>query len=103
MTDRALVRKQYINILENSENIEETIEIPDPGDPEEIIVSDENWKEIENRFENDPDGFIIFCDWLDSASPGKIADNYGLDIKIVYNAVRKAKRIITKIFTISNK
>lgn len=67
--------------------------------PEEIVITKEQWDMIEEGFGDDVDGFIFFSDWLDDAPPRKIAEDYSIEIKDVNNTIKKGKRIIKKIFT----
>ncbi|GAB2820341.1 hypothetical protein [Ferruginibacter profundus] len=100
-SSRSTVKKEFTSIvLDDSEDFESYGDIADKEDPETIIISDENWKDIENHFGEDSDGFIIFCDWIDEVSPREIAKEYNVDVTAVYNTIKKGKRIITKIFTI---
>lgn len=70
----------------------------DHENPLEIVISQERWNQIEAAFGEDADSFIIFCDWLDNVPPKLIAENYNIDVTVVYNIVKKGKRIITKIY-----
>jgi hypothetical protein len=74
------------------------IEQANQENPLEIVISQERWNKIEAAFEEDADGFIIFCDWLDDLPPRLIAEKYNIDVTVVYNIVKKGKRIITKIY-----
>ncbi len=64
----------------------------------EIIITQERWGQIEAAFGEDADSFIVFCEWLDEIPPRVIAENYSIDVKNVYNTIKKGKRIITKIY-----
>lgn len=98
---RSTVKKELTSIVfDDSEDFESYRDIAATEDPETIIISDENWKDIENQFGEDSDGFIIFCDWVDEVPARDIAKEYNVDITAVYNTIKKGKRIITKIFTI---
>lgn len=66
--------------------------------PEEILINDEKWKQIESSFGNNEDGFIIFSDWLDGNAPRDIASAYNFNIKDVYNAIRNGKRNIKSLY-----
>jgi hypothetical protein len=46
------------------------IEQTNQENPLEIVISQERWNQIEAASEEDADGFIIFCDWLDDGPPG---------------------------------
>ena len=95
-----MVKREFSpSIVDDAEDIDSQTELASLDDPEEIIISDENWKEIEKQFGDDSDGFIIFCDWIDEIPPRDIATQYSIDVKDVYNTIKKGKRIITKIFT----
>jgi hypothetical protein len=97
---RSTVKKELTSIvLDDSEDFESYSDIAATDDPETIIISDENWKDIENQFGEDSDGFIMFCDWVDEVPARDIAKEYNVDVTAVYNTIKKGKRIITKIFT----
>ncbi|NNV53853.1 hypothetical protein [Limnovirga soli] len=98
---RSTVKKELTSIVfDDSEDFESFSDIATTEDPETIIISDENWKDIENHFGGDSDGFIMFCDWIDEVPARDIAKKYNVDVAAVYNTIKKGKRIITKIFTI---
>ncbi len=82
-----------------TDDIEKVVERTDQENPLEIVISQEKWNQIEAAFGEDEDGFIIFCDWLDELAPRVIAENYAIDVTVVYNIVKKGKRIITKLYT----
>jgi hypothetical protein len=100
-SSRSTVKKEITSIVfDNSEDLESYNDIATLEDPETIIISDENWKDIESQFGEDSDGFIMFCDWIDEIPARDIAREYNVDVTAVYNTIKKGKRIITKIFTI---
>ena len=66
--------------------------------PEELIIADEKWAEIEASFGNNKDEFVVFSDWLDGNVPRDIASAYDLDIKLVYNAIRNGKRNVKSLY-----
>jgi DNA-directed RNA polymerase specialized sigma24 family protein len=100
-SSRSTVKKELTSIaLDDSEDFESYSDITTTEDPETIIISGENWKDIENQFGEDSDGFIMFCDWIDEVPARDIAKVYDIDVTAVYNTIKKGKRIITKIFTI---
>lgn len=100
-SSRSTVKKELTSIVfDDSEDFESYSDIAAAEDPETIIISDENWKDIENHFGEDSDGFIMFCDWIDEVPARDIAKEYNVDVTAVYNTIKKGKRIITKIFTI---
>lgn len=100
-SSRSTVKKELTSIVfDDSEDFESYSYIAATEDPETIIISDENWKDIENQFGEDSDGFIMFCDWVDEVPARDIAKEYNVDVTAVYNTIKKGKRIITKIFTI---
>lgn len=100
-SSRSTVKKELTSIVfEDSEDFESFSDIAATEDPETIIISDENWKDIENHFGEDSDGFIMFCDWIDEVPAREIAEEYNVDVSAVYNTIKKGKRIIIKIFTI---
>lgn len=77
--------------------VDSNLEILDDS-PEEIIIKNEKWLEIENSFGKNEDGFIVFSDWLDGNSPRDIATAYNFNIKDVYNAIRNGKRYIKLLY-----
>lgn len=100
-SSRSTVKKELTSIaFDESEDFESYSDIAATEDPETIIISDENWKDIENQFGEDSDGFIMFCDWVDEVPARDIAKEYNVEVTAVYNTIKKGKRIITKIFTI---
>lgn len=99
-SSKSVVKKGSVtSIIDNAEEMESSTDFVTSEDPEEIFISEENWTEFEQQFEDDDDGFIMFCDWFDGIRPRDIAKKYSVDITIVYNTIKKGKRIITKIFT----
>ncbi len=98
-SSKSVVKKGLVTeVIDNAEDIGSNTDFTESEDPEEIIVSEENWKELEKQFGEDSDGFIMFCDWFDEIPPREIAKKYSVDVTIVYNTIKKGKRIITKIF-----
>lgn len=85
------------NMTETNDH-DTTIEYRDLENPLEIVISHEKWNQIEAAFGSDSDGFIIFCDWLDDVPPRLIAENYNLDVTVVYNVIRRGRRLIAKIY-----
>lgn len=77
--------------------VDSNLEILDDS-PEEIIINNERWTEIEHSFGKNEDGFVIFSDWLDGNSPRDIATAYNFNIKDVYNAIRNGKRYIKLLY-----
>ena len=66
--------------------------------PDEILITAEIWVQIEKEFGEDDIGFLIFCDWIDLIPPRTIASNYAINVKEVYNALKRCRRVIQKIF-----
>ena len=96
---RSVVRKQKVmGEIEEPEKLKSARHLHDEETPEQIIINDENWKQIEVEFGEDEIGFLIFCEWVDETPPRTIADNYDIDVKDVYNALKRGRRIIQKIF-----
>jgi hypothetical protein len=96
---RSSVRKEkMIDPVGDSETLKSAIGLLDEGTPDQILLSTENWKQIETEFGDDEIGFLIFCEWVDEIPPRKIADNYDIDVKDVYNALKRGRRILKKIF-----
>lgn len=71
----------------------------DSGD---LCVTDAHWAYIENQFVDDDDGLIIFYDWLDGLPPREIAAQYAMEVKIVYNVIKKCRRVITSLSKVFN-
>lgn len=95
---KAVVKKTVaVNETEFLEDVEGSSEIPDPDNPETATITDENWKALEGGFDDDADGFIIFCEWLDGVPPREIASNYATDVSSIYNVTKKGKRLLLKI------
>ncbi len=96
---RSAVRKEkVVDEIGEPEKLKYANNLPDEETPEQIIISNENWKQIESEFSDDEIGFLIFCEWVDEIPPRSIADNYEIDVKDVYNALKRVRRIIKKIF-----
>lgn len=96
---KAIVKTANISTFNDIDNENDwTTEAIENNNPEEIVITKEQWDMIEEGFEEDTDGFICFSDWLDDITPRKIAENYGIEIKDVNNTIKKGKRIIKKIF-----
>ncbi|KIC89907.1 hypothetical protein [Flavihumibacter sp. ZG627] len=99
-SSNAIVKKELTSvIIDNSEDIDSYTDVVDKDDPEAIMISEGNWIEIEKQFGDDSDGFIMFCDWIDDIPARDIAREYNVDVSVVYNTIKKGKRIITKVFT----
>lgn len=107
---KAIVRQQELTFIESVSDPDQTSEpdeivtaneineLADNQNPQEIVITQERWCQIETAFGEDIDGFIIFCDWLDEIPPRMIAEKYGIVVKIVNNIIKKGKRIITKVY-----
>lgn len=97
---RSVVRKQSVpDEAEESETLKSAKHILDEETPEQVIISSENWKQIETHFGEDEIGFLIFCEWIDEIPPRIIAENYSIDVKDVYNALKRGRRILKQIFS----
>lgn len=94
----AVRKKKATDETAEPDTLTAAIQISDEETPEQIIISDENWKQIESDFGMDEIGFLVFCEWIDEVSPRKIAENYGIAVNDVYNALKKGRRILKKIF-----
>lgn len=96
---RSVVRKQSVpDEVEEPVTLKSEKHLLDEETPEQVIISNENWKQIETDFGEDEVGFLIFCEWIDEIPPRKIAENYDIDVKDVYNALKRGRRILKKIF-----
>lgn len=91
-------RDDETNESGEADNLDMDVEWIDKENPLEIVITQEGWQQIEAAFGEDADGFIIFCDWLDEVPPRLIAENNGIEVKVVNNTIKKGKRIITKIY-----
>jgi hypothetical protein len=65
-------------------------------DPETILISEEGWKQIELQFNEDIEGFLVFCEYLDGHPPREIAKSLSIDVTLVYNTVKRGLRILKK-------
>lgn len=83
--------------VEEAEDLSAAIEAQDTEDPEQILISDENWKRLETAFGEDMEGFLIFYDWLDGKPPRQISEDYGTDNKNIYNVIKRGRRLLQKI------
>jgi len=96
---RSAVRKEKVtDEIGEPEKLKSAKHLLDEQTPEQIIISEENWKEIEAEFGDDEIGVLVFCEWVDEVPPRTIASNYDIDIKDVYNALKRGRRIIQKVF-----
>jgi hypothetical protein len=96
---RASVRKEKVpDPVGDAEGLGSATNLQDEDNPEKIIITEENWKQIESKFGDDQIGFLIFCEWVDEVPPRNIAANYEITIKDVYNALKRGRRIIQKVF-----
>jgi DNA-directed RNA polymerase specialized sigma24 family protein len=80
-----------------AEDLESAVDIADGEDPEDIMIHDEQWRRLEAAFEEDAEGYLIFCDWLEGKPPRNIAEEYQTDVKNVYNITKRGKRFFKKI------
>ena len=96
---RSAVRKEKVtDEIGEPEKLKSAKHLPDEETPEQIIISTENWKQIEAEFGDDEIGFLVFCEWVDEVPPRTIAGNYDIDVKDVYNALKRGRRILQKVF-----
>lgn len=65
----------------------------------EVVLSDEDWNRLERAFIDDDDGYIFFTDWLNGVNPREMAENYQTDVTVVYEKIRKGKKIAKRLFT----
>lgn len=98
-SSKSIVKKETFAVANIAENIDACEDLVSFDNPEEIIISNEKWQEVEAEFGDDADGFIICCEWFDGVAPREIAKQYYIDVTTVYKKIRKGKAIITKIFT----
>jgi DNA-directed RNA polymerase specialized sigma24 family protein len=97
-SERAPVKKTAaVNEINFLEDVDSSSDIPDPDNPETLIITEENWKTLESGFGDDVDGFIIFCEWLDGVPPREIAGNCNTNVTTIYNVTKKGKRLLLKI------
>lgn len=98
-SSRSVVRKEKVTEeIGEHEKLKSAKRLPYEDTPEDIIISGENWKQIETAFGDDEIGFLIFCEWIDEVPPRTIAKNYEVDVNEVYNALKRGRRILKKIF-----
>lgn len=98
-SNRSAVRTQTISDqMETEEDLSFVTEMASDDNPEEALITQENWKCIESEFGVDELGFLILCEWIDELPPRTIAENYNIDIKEVNNALKRGRRIIKKVF-----
>ena len=72
----------------------------DEYDPSsEIIVTDDDWNRLEQAFISDDDGYIFFTDWLNGVTPREISESYQTDVTVVYEKIRKGKKLVKRLFT----
>lgn len=96
---RSLVRKEkVVDVVGDSEPIKSAKVSSDKESPEDILITEENWKRIEKEFGDDVMGYLIFCEWIDETPPRTIAANYNTDVKNVYNALKRGRRIVQNLF-----
>lgn len=94
----AVVKKASGSVkIEEAEDLDAAIDAKNMEDPEQILISDENWKRLETDFGEDMEGFLIFYDWLDGKPPREIAEAYNTDSKNIYNIIKRGKRLLQKI------
>jgi DNA-directed RNA polymerase specialized sigma24 family protein len=94
----AVVRKASGTVaVEEAEDLGAAMDAEDTDDPEQILISDENWKRLETAFGEDMEGFLIFYDWLDGKPPREIAAAYNCDNTHIYNIIKRGKRLLQKI------
>jgi len=97
---RVGVRKQKVSEeVREPDNITAASHLLDDETPEQVIITDENWKQIEKEFGEDEIGFLIFCEWVDEVPPRTIAGNYKIDVTDVYNALKRGRRILKRVFS----
>lgn len=96
---RSSVRKEKVpDPVGDAEILTSAKDLPDEDNPEKIMITEENWKQVEAEFGDDAIGFLIFCEWIEEVPPRNIAANYEIDVKDVYNALKRGRRIIQKVF-----
>lgn len=65
----------------------------------ELTLTDEDWNRLECAFIDDDDGYIFFTDWLNSVSPREMAESYQIDVTVIYEKIRKGKKLAKRLFT----
>lgn len=68
----------------------------------DLLITEAHWAYIEKQFVDDDDGLIIFYDWLDGLPPRDIAAQYSMEVKDVYNFIKKGRRVITSLSKVFN-
>lgn len=65
----------------------------------EATLTDDDWNRLERAFIGDDDGYIFFTDWLNGVTPREIAENYQIDVTVIYEKIRKGKKLAKRLFT----
>lgn len=102
---RSIVSTQKDYQLESSCETEEEIftaiyndiEVYDSS-PEEIMISNEKWLEMETLFGENDEAYLIFSEWLEGKPPRQIAEDYSQNVTDIYSIVRKGKQIIKSLY-----
>lgn len=65
----------------------------------EVILTTHDWDRLERLFIGDEEGYIFFTDWLNDVPPRDTAQSYQVDVKVVYEKIRKGKKLAKKLFS----
>ena len=65
----------------------------------EVILTDEDWNNLEKAFIGDDDGYIFFTDWLNGVTPREMEEKYRTDVTVIYEKLRKGKKLAKRLFT----
>lgn len=92
-------RRPIVQELELAETGGDTDDSPrDQSDyadeTDELRITEAHWSYIEQQFVDDDDGLLVFYEWLDGSPPREIAASCNLEVKDVYNVIKKVKRVI---------
>lgn len=97
--------------------VQQLVEEKEPDDPnatdtstqyfyddesETLCIKEAHWAFIEEHFIEDDDGLIIFYDWIEGLPPREISSQYGIEIKHVYNVIKKCRRVIVSLSKVFN-
>ncbi len=69
---------------------------------DELRITEAHWSYIEQQFVDDDDGLLVFYEWLDGSPPREIAASCNLEVKDVYNVIKKVKRVIKSLSKVFN-
>lgn len=100
-------RRPIVQELELTERGGDTDDSPrDQSDyadeTDELRITEAQWSYIEQQFVDDDDGLLVFYEWLDGSPPREISASCNLEVKDVYNVIKKVKRVIKSLSKVFN-